>query len=76
MNFDIDTRQILPAFFFFITVMPMTAMALFGFSSFEATQENKTIQTLVEIWIVLIIPITLYIMFFSKFHNPFKEKIQ
>lgn len=79
MKFNTDYRQILPAIFFFITVIPMTFMAIHGFSSWSETVSedvNSFMQILVQIWVVSIIPITFYIMLFSKFHNPFKEKIE
>ncbi len=71
MNFNMDWKQGLVAMFFFVTVMPMTAMAIYGMSKLEATNEIEMIFT--NIWILLLIPITFYIAFFTKYNNPFKE---
>ena len=76
LDFDFQPSQILTSIFFFLTVMPMTVMAIHGFSSWSETTDNKFVQNLVSIWILLIIPITLYFCIFTKFHNPFKKEIK
>ena len=74
MNFNIDWKQGLVAMFFFATVMPMSIMAIHGFSNYEFDKEiDETLQMLVQIWVYLLIPITFYIAFFTKWNNPFKE---
>ena len=71
MNFNMDWKQGLVAMFFFATVMPMTAMAIYGMSKWESTNEIEMI--FINIWILLVIPITFFIMLFTKWNNPFKE---
>ncbi len=74
MNFNIDWKQSLIAIFFFATVLPMTSVALWGFQNITDIESmDIVLQWLVQIWIILLIPITFYIAFFTKYNNPFKE---
>jgi ACR3 family arsenite efflux pump ArsB len=76
MNFNFDVSQMIMAGFFLLTVAPMTAMALHGFSSWSETIDNdldSLTQILVQIWVLMILPVSFYIAIFTKFNNPFKE---
>ena len=64
--------QILVAVFFFMTVIPLTITAIYGFS--KAGINDPITQILVQTWMYLIIPITIYIAVFTKFDNPFRRK--
>ena len=74
MQFNIKWNQGLVAIFFICTVLPMTAVALWGFQFITDIETvDLTLQWLVQIWVIALIPITFYIAFFTKFNNPFKK---
>jgi len=74
IKFNIYALQVLIAVGFFVTIMPLTLVAVVGFDVLE--MNDPLTQTLITIWTMAIIPITIYITIFTKFNNPFKREVK
>ena len=67
--------RLVTAFAFFVTIVPLIAMAIYGLGMMENEfSEDPLTFLFIELWTYAIIPVTLYIGIFTKFDNPFKKK--
>ena len=71
MNFKMNSFQIIIAVLFLTSSWIVTVVAIVGFSILNLP--IPYLKIIVQIWIVMQMPLAVYVGIFTKFNNPFKK---